>query len=67
MALGVMTSSIPVTVSTDAIKKISSYPYIKEIMAEKPKIEMFYVTAPSLVPVSYNQVISKKLLLAIGY
>lgn len=50
MALIVMISSIPVTVNTDAIK-IISHPYIKEIMTEKLKIEVVYVTAPNLVPV----------------
>ena len=50
MAFSAMISSIPVTVSTDAIK-IISHPYIKEVMTEKPKIEVFYVTAPNLVPV----------------
>lgn len=57
MTLSAIISSVPVTVSTDTIGKISSYPYIKEIMTETPKIEMFYVTAPSLGPVSSNQVI----------
>lgn len=60
MALSAMISSIPVTVSTDALEMISSYPYIKEIMTAKQKIEMFYVLTPSPVPVSYNQVIKKK-------
>lgn len=47
--------------STDAMEKISSYPYIKETMTEIPEIEMFYIAALSLVPVSYNQVIKEKI------
>lgn len=43
------------------MEKISSYAYTKETMTEIPKIEMFYIAAPSLVPVSYNQVIKEKI------
>lgn len=38
---------------TDAIGDINSCPHRKE----KPKIEKFYVMAPCLVPVTYNQAI----------
>lgn len=47
------------TGSTDAVEKISSF--IKETMTEIARIEMFYIAAPSLVPISYNQVIKEKI------
>lgn len=53
------TSSIPVTVSTGAITRISrviSHPYIKEMMMDNPMVEMFCAITPSLEPTACNQV-----------